>query len=96
MKKGYALYDAVDGYGYCVQVFLKITHGVLMVEEYRAGDSNRDSQVFGTGQVKLKTLLKWARDTAVNMLEGQDIKGTNSRDEDILSEERERLCEEKA
>ena len=82
--RGYAAYDAMRYYGYCVQVY----RGGELVEEYRAGDSPHDSQVYGTGKTSLEQLLKYARQTAKDLKHEHGIKGPTVRDLTILEEPR--------
>ena len=62
-----------------VQVRTKFGYNVAIVdedgeiiEEYSAGDSRLDSQVYGTGDLDYKTLLKFAKQTAKEMLIDND------------------------
>ena len=91
MPRGFALYDAVQGYGYCVQIFESRYCGPKLLHEYSAGDSRHDSQVFGTGEADLGDLRIWAKHTARGMMDELGLEGRIILDTDILQDHREML-----
>jgi hypothetical protein len=64
-------YGRVEGYG--VRVFQDGESGPI--EEYTAGDSFNDSQVYGTGEIEASRLLEFAERTAQEMMDEHDIDG---------------------
>lgn len=78
MKKGFAEYyilrdDDGNSTGYSVRIFKNGEPGPI--EEYNAGDSQHDSQVFGTGEVNESRLLEMAEETAKGMLLEHGLEG---------------------
>lgn len=62
----HAEYCARKNYGYVVQI---IDDENMVVDEYSAGDSDTDSQVYCTGKLEWKILMRYARQAAREMLE---------------------------
>ena len=58
-------YAVTDGWGYEVWIF----NDGECVENYAAGDSQYDSQIYGTGDLGEQTLERYARQTAAEMIE---------------------------
>jgi hypothetical protein len=85
MKKGFAEYyilrdEDENSTGYSVRIFEIGKTGP--VEEYSAGDSEHDSQVFGTGEINENRLIEMAKTTAEEMLAERGIEGeANETDE---------------
>lgn len=82
-----ALYQVREGWGYTVVI---VDETGRIVEEYSAGDSPNDSQVYATGIIKGKTLRQGARRTAQGMLDEYEARGwrTGGRhpDEELLED----------
>jgi len=51
------------GWGYGVWVY----RGDVVINHYTAGDSQHDSQVYGTNEVNAATLEKYARSTTTDL-----------------------------
>jgi len=61
--------------GYGVRICQKGESSFICIDEYTAGDSESDSQVYGTGEIETERLLEWARQTAQEMMEENDLIG---------------------
>jgi hypothetical protein len=81
MNKGFALYQTKKNYGYAV--CMCDLDGTIL-EEYQAGDSKYDSQIYGTNELSLKELKQFARQTAREMLNSHNLTGSIIYDTTLL------------
>jgi hypothetical protein len=84
MKKGFATFSILrddDGSstGYSVEIFNKYNN---TVEQFSGGDSEFDSQVYGTGEINESRLREMAQTTAEEMLKEHNLEGEISESED--------------
>jgi hypothetical protein len=98
MAKGFALYDAVEGYGYAVIIYIKNNSaiGSAPVASFRGGDHWMDSTIFCAGDLTLKALTGHARLKAKYMLAEHGLGGATKHDAAILAAERKKLIGFKA
>jgi hypothetical protein len=61
-----ALYGVKKNYGYYIFIIKRESGDII--DTYHAGDSNKDSQWYGTGDLSYAELTKFARQTAKEML----------------------------
>lgn len=72
-KRGFAVYDVLDGWGYAIEIW---ENGKSEpIAEYSAGDSAIESQTYATGDTDKNTLVKWAKQTAREMMKKLEIVG---------------------